>query len=64
MDDVKQGYREVKNTVKEEVRKIDGESPSDKVGNAGDDIRDALGNAGDAVDDALKQTPENQPRLA
>lgn len=64
MDDVKQGYRDVKNTVKEQVRKIDGETPADQVGDIGDDIKDSLGNIGDTVDDALKPTPEGQPRPA
>jgi hypothetical protein len=49
MDDVKQGYREAKNTAKEQVRKIDGDSPADGLGNLGDDVRDTLGNGGDAV---------------
>ena len=47
MDDVKQGYRDTKNQTKEQVRKIDGNSPSDVIGNIGDDVRDGLGKAGD-----------------
>ena len=49
MDDVKQGYRETKNEAKEQVRKIDGDSPADALGNLGDDVRDTLGNAGDEM---------------
>ena len=64
MNDVKQGYREVKNTVKEQARKIDGESPADKVGDIGDDLRDGLGNIGDTVDDARKPTPGDKPGRA
>ena len=52
MDDVKQGYRETKNTAKEQVRQIDSESPADTLGNLGDDVRDTLGNAGDKLGDA------------
>lgn len=47
MDDVKQGYRDTKNRVKEQARKIDGDSPADVLGNIGDDVRDGLGKAGD-----------------
>lgn len=55
MDDVKQGYRETKNTAKEQVRKIDGESPADTIGNLGDDVRDELGKAGDKVTDGMER---------
>ena len=46
MDDMKKAYREGEETTKENWRKIDGESPADAIGNAGDDIRKELGNAG------------------
>ena len=57
MDEVKKGYREAEETVKETARKADGEEDfSDKVGNLGDDIRKTAGNLGDdvrsAADDA------------
>ena len=39
MDDVKQGYRDTKNDVKEQARKIDGDSPADVLGNIGDDVK-------------------------
>lgn len=52
MDDAKEGYRDTKSEVKEQARKVDGNSPADALGNAGDDARDALGNAGDAVGNA------------
>ena len=63
MDDVKQGYRETKNEVKEQARKIDGDSPADVVGNVGDDVRDSLGNAGDDVNAEVdRHTDEPNPR--
>ena len=63
MDDVKQGYRETKNEVKEQARKIDGDSPADVVGNVGDDVRDTLGNAGDDVNAEVdRHTDEPNPR--
>ena len=50
MDEVKKGYRAVKNDAKETWRKADGEEDlGDKVANLGDDIRDGLGNAGDTI---------------
>jgi hypothetical protein len=49
VDDVKRGYRDAKSEVKEQARKVDGNSPADAIGNAGDDARDALGNAGDTL---------------
>lgn len=53
MDEVKKGYREGEETVKENLRKADGEEDlSDKVGNLGDDIRKTAGNLGDDVRDA------------
>ena len=57
MDDVKQGYRDTKNKAKEAVRKIDGDSPADTIGNLGDDVRDGLGKAGD---EAGKQLDRDQ----
>lgn len=55
MKDVKKGAREVENKAKETWRKLDGdESPSDKLGNLGDDVRHGLGNAGDEITDAVK----------
>lgn len=62
MDDVKQVYRETKNTTKEQVRKIDGESPADKVGNLGDDVRDTLGNAGDKLGNAGDKVADQTER--
>ena len=55
MDDVKQVYRDTKNQVKEQVRKIDGDSPADVVGNAGDDVRDGLGDAADQANKKVDQ---------
>ena len=63
MDDVKQGYRDTKNEVKEQARKIDGDSPADVVGNVGDDVRDTIGNVTDDVDAELdRHTDEPNPR--
>ena len=61
MDDVKQGYRETKNEVKEQARKIDGDSPADVVGNIGDDVRDTLGNAADDMDNELDKNRVDDP---
>jgi hypothetical protein len=56
MDDLKKGYREGEETVKENLRKADGEEDlGDKVGNLGDDIRKNLGNAGDDVRNAADE---------
>ncbi|HYM83670.1 MAG TPA: hypothetical protein VEY67_05935 [Candidatus Dormibacteraeota bacterium] len=50
MDDLKQGYRDVETETKKTWRNADGESVSDRIGNAGDEIRRDLGNAGDEAD--------------
>jgi hypothetical protein len=59
MDDIKKGFREAQESTKETWRNRDGESPSDAVGNAGDDLRKGLGNAGDdtreGANDASKE---------
>lgn len=55
MDDLKKGFREGKTDAKEAWRNHDGTSPSDAVGNAGDEIRKNLGNAGDDADKANKE---------
>ncbi len=56
MDDLKKGYREAEEKARETWRNADGESVSDRLGNAGDEIRKDLGNLGDdarnAGDDA------------
>lgn len=58
MDDVRQGYRDVKDETKEAWRRSDGdEDLKDKAGNLGDDIRTGLGNAGD---DARREMDEHQ----
>ena len=38
-----------KTTAKKTVRGLDGTSPADQVGNAGDEVRKDLGNASDAI---------------
>ena len=64
MDDVKKGYREAEETVKEAGRKIDGEEDlSDKLGNAGDDARKTLGNVGDDARDAADEATNDEPRI-
>ena len=56
MKDIKSTGRNVSTGAKKVFRGIDGTSPKDAVGNAGDEARKDLGNAGDrirgAVDDA------------
>jgi len=47
MDDMKKGYREAEETSKEAWRNRDGESVTDALGNAGDDMRKNLGDLGD-----------------
>ena len=54
MDDLKKGYREGETDAKEAWRNRDGTSPSDAIGNAGDEIRKNLGNLGDDSDNARK----------
>ncbi len=54
MDDLKKGYREGETDAKEAWRNRDGTSPSDAVGNLGDEIRKKLGDAGDDADQARK----------
>ncbi len=56
MDDLKKGAREGQTDAKEAWRNRDGTSPSDAIGNLGDEIRKDLGNAGDDADKARKDT--------
>ena len=63
MDDVKQGYRETKNEAKEQVRKIDGDSPADALGNLGDDVRDTLGNVRDTLGNAGDEMGKQADRI-
>lgn len=63
MDDLKSGYREVKDGAKKAGREADGqEDLGDKVGNLGDDIRRNVGNAGDDLDKELDKNRTDQPR--
>ena len=62
MDDVKQAGREVETNAKKAARGIDGESTSDKVANAGDEIRKDLGNAGDDIRNAVDKTADQMDR--
>ena len=65
MDDLKKGYREGEETVKENLRKADGqEDLGDKVGNLGDDIRKNLGNVGDDVRNAADDAGDEADRAA
>ena len=62
MDDMKQGAREGKSDAKEAWRNRDGESLSDRVGNAGDDLRDKAGSLGDKAKDAVNSdTSDDDP---
>jgi hypothetical protein len=61
MDDAKQGYRDAKSEVKEQARKIDGDSPADALGNLGDDIKDTVGNVGDDLDAELDRPRGDDP---
>jgi hypothetical protein len=51
MDDMKKGYREAEESSKEAWRNRDGESVTDAIGNAGDDMRKKLGDLGDDARD-------------
>ena len=60
MDDLKSGYRDVKDGAKKAWREADGEEDlGDKVGTLGDDIRRNVGEAGDKVGEA-GDTVENE----
>ena len=49
--------------VKEQARKVDGDSPADVLGNIGDDVKDTIGNVTDDVDAELdRRTDEPNPR--
>ena len=62
MDDLKSGYRDVKDGAKKAWREADGkEDLGDKVGNLGDDIRRGVGNAGDDLDEEMDKNRTTQP---
>lgn len=50
---IKSTGRDIETGTKKRLRGVDGTSPKDSVGNAGDEIRKDLGNAGDRVRGAL-----------
>ncbi len=64
MDDLKEGYRDVETGAKKAARNADGESLSDRIGNAGDDIRRDLGNAGDEADKQARESDAEADRDA
>ncbi len=47
MDELKKGYRDVKDTGKQAGRELDGHQVTDDIGNAGDKVRNELGDLGD-----------------
>jgi hypothetical protein len=61
--DVKKGVRKAENEAKEALRKLGGESASDKLANVSDDVRDEIDNAKDELDEAAKRQREKDEAL-
>ncbi len=49
MDELKKGFRDVKDAGKQAGREADGHQVTDDIGNAGDRMRRDIGNLGDDV---------------
>jgi hypothetical protein len=49
MDEAKRASRNIATSAKKTAHDLDGTSPSNRIGNAGDEVRKDLGNLGDEV---------------